>query len=242
MTKHYENVQSKSGDKKILALTSRDIVTAEAHYHVSCYKDFTRILKKEPDNKEKAEETVADELYKSIEREAYNDLFTYIRTYIFSNKMIIQITSLVTKFELSCHLVELQSCEILCGMLMVPESVSLRNVELKIKLHRGNSMFGRPNQPKKIIDQNSSRIRSIIRRKMTVTRFPFYPSDVKEITNISIPEELDWLLVGLLTGNHDSKTQTQRVTALVQSFSQDIIYAVTCGLHKPPNTFYLLMQ
>ena len=30
------------GDEKILAVTSRDIVAAEAHYHFSCYRNYTR--------------------------------------------------------------------------------------------------------------------------------------------------------------------------------------------------------
>ena len=29
-------------DKKIMAITSREIVAAEAHYHRSCYRDYTR--------------------------------------------------------------------------------------------------------------------------------------------------------------------------------------------------------
>ena len=35
------------GDEKILALTSRDIVAAEAHYHCSCYKIYTKVKIKE---------------------------------------------------------------------------------------------------------------------------------------------------------------------------------------------------
>ncbi len=30
----------------IMAITSRDIVAAEAHYHTSCYKNYTRVIKK----------------------------------------------------------------------------------------------------------------------------------------------------------------------------------------------------
>ena len=37
---------TRKGDDKILSITNRDIVAAEAHYHVSCYKDYTRIMKK----------------------------------------------------------------------------------------------------------------------------------------------------------------------------------------------------
>ena len=36
----------KKGDNKIMAITSRDIVAAEAHYHTSCYKNYTRVIKK----------------------------------------------------------------------------------------------------------------------------------------------------------------------------------------------------
>lgn len=51
---------TQKGDEKILAVTSRDIVAAEAHYHISCYKDYTRIKKKEPEYKENDEETHGD--------------------------------------------------------------------------------------------------------------------------------------------------------------------------------------
>jgi len=29
-------------DERLLAVTARDIVAAEAHYHCSCYRDYTR--------------------------------------------------------------------------------------------------------------------------------------------------------------------------------------------------------
>lgn len=37
---------TQKGDRKILAITSRDIVAAEAHYHLSCYKNYTREKRK----------------------------------------------------------------------------------------------------------------------------------------------------------------------------------------------------
>lgn len=33
---------TQKGDENILAVTSRDIVAAEAHYHISCYKNYMR--------------------------------------------------------------------------------------------------------------------------------------------------------------------------------------------------------
>ena len=86
----------------------------------------------------------------------------------------------------------------------------------------------------KIIDQTSlsSLIRSAIKRNITPSPWPYHPSDVSRCD--AIPKELEQFLVGLLTGNPDTKSQTSRVSTLVQSFSQDMIYAVTGVKHKPP--------
>jgi len=58
----------------------------------------------------------------------------------------------------------------------------------------------------KIIDQATSQIRSVIRQEMTRTPWPFHPSDVNNSAYISITDQPQWLLVGLLTGNPDSKS------------------------------------
>ena len=39
-----------NNDARILAITRRDIVVAEAHYHASCYKSYTNIKTKEHDH------------------------------------------------------------------------------------------------------------------------------------------------------------------------------------------------
>ena len=90
------------GDEKILRVTSRDIVAAEAHYHVSCYKNYTRgnTCKPEYEDKNENENDIAKEqLYQAIEREAYSNLLEYIRTDIISNKKTTPITSLTAKLE-----------------------------------------------------------------------------------------------------------------------------------------------
>ena len=53
------------GDEKILALTSRDIVAAEAHYHCSCYKIYTKVKTKEHEHE--CEKTDRDEWYQREE-------------------------------------------------------------------------------------------------------------------------------------------------------------------------------
>ena len=62
---------------------------------------------------------------------------------------------------------------------------------------------------------------------------------LKDNSPYYIPSQLEWFHVGFLTGDPDTKIQTHRVTTLVQSFSQDMIYAVTCGQHKPPTHLLL---
>lgn len=126
-------------------------------------------------------------------------------------------------------------------LLMVPHTVSIRDVVLENQnlLRELNVWRAKSTNVNKIIDQTSSHIRSIIKQEMTVTPWPFHPSDVKDSGYITLPDQLEWLLVGLLTGNPDTKTQTQKIAALVQSFNQDIIYAVTGGQHKTPKHILL---
>ena len=120
--------------------------------------------------------------------------------------------------------------------LMVPQIVSRRDVVLENQnlLRELNVWRAKSTNVNRIIDPTSSHIRSIIKQEMTVTPWPIHPSDVKDSGYITLPDQLERLLVGLLTGNPDTKTQTEKIAALVQSFSQDMIYTVTGGQHKTP--------
>ena len=73
----------------------------------------------------------------------------------------------------------------------------------------------------KIIGQTSSLILSAIKSNITPSPWPYHPSDVSRCD--PIPKELERFLVGLLTGNPDKKSQTNKVSTLVQSFSQDMM-------------------
>ena len=74
----------------------------------------------------------------------------------------------------------------------------------------------------KITDQVSPNIRSAIKESMPQTPFPFHPSDVSR-THMCIPHHLESFLIGLITGDPDAKTLSNRVSTLIQSFSQDLI-------------------
>lgn len=58
------------GDEKILAFTSRDIVAAEAHYHFSCYRNYTRGVKTKNHGHEN-EISDQEEVYERVERSFY---------------------------------------------------------------------------------------------------------------------------------------------------------------------------
>ena len=123
-------------------------------------------------------------------------------------------------------------------LLMVPDSVTLQDVVSENQsLHRELEIWkAKVTDPNKIIDQASAKIRSAIKEDMGPTPWPYHPSDVN---SLSIPHQLERFLTGLLTGDPEAKNQANRVSTLVQSFSQDMIYAVTCGKHKPPKHILL---
>ena len=45
--------------------------------------------------------------------------------------------------------------------------------------------------------------------------------------------------LGLLTGDPENKNPSQRVKIIIESLSQELVYAVTCGQQKPPKHFLL---
>ena len=93
-----------NNDARILAITSRDIVAAEAHYHASCYKSYTNIKTKErdhvSDNEVVNSSQVTDMLsYEVAEVEAYVQLFHYIRNEVIPHKKVILVAQLTEKLE-----------------------------------------------------------------------------------------------------------------------------------------------
>ena len=65
-------------DSHVLALLSHELVAAEAHYHRSCYRQYTNISNTSTKSSNK-DENAGDEYYSNIETEALVKLFDYIR-------------------------------------------------------------------------------------------------------------------------------------------------------------------
>ena len=125
-------------------------------------------------------------------------------------------------------------------LLMVPDTITLRDVVVENQiLERELAILKeKMTDSDKIIDQTASQIRTAIKhlQATTPTPWPYHPAHAE---NFSIPAQLEQFLAALISGDPDTNSQTHRVTTLVSSFSQDMVYAVTCGQYKPPKQILL---
>ena len=248
-------------DTKLLAITSRDIVAAEAHYHASCYRDYTRPA---PGLETEPAPSQENDIYLEKQDESYAELFHYIRTDILPNKQIIRITTLTEKLRMMMsargihsltestkkHLrrkleQELGDCIHIFAdtkgkLVVVPDCITIQDIvseycdmerELKTWKDKSTNIL-------KIIDQSSSFLRETIKDEKKTTIWPYHPSDVEK-ESFTAPEYLRRFLIGLLTGDPEQKHPSRRVTMLTESFRQDVVYAVTCGMQKPPKHILL---
>ncbi|CAH3148276.1 unnamed protein product, partial [Porites evermanni] len=71
-------------DPRILAIVTRELVAAEACYHKSWYRDYTRNIQGAVSSGDKKEEDECPE-YTNAESQAYLNLFTYIETRLLQN-------------------------------------------------------------------------------------------------------------------------------------------------------------
>ena len=109
------------------------------------------------------------------------------------------------------------------------ETVVKENQSLKEELDPWKSKSNVDN----LIDLASNHLRSKIRDDVKETPWPCHPSDV-DTQSYEVSYYLQRFFMGLLTGNATNEKPSQRVDRLTQSFSQDLVYAVTCGQQKPP--------
>ena len=78
-------------DEKILVITSRELVAAEAHYHRTCYRDYTRAYYSKS-SKEVVDDD--DQSYSKIESDAFQMLFDSIHSDLFTSPQIVPMMDL----------------------------------------------------------------------------------------------------------------------------------------------------
>ena len=88
------NVAELKMDSCVLALLSRELVAAEAHYLRSCYRQYTNISSASGELSTEPDENTIDESSANAEGVALAKLFDCIRNDIFVNKSIVELSKL----------------------------------------------------------------------------------------------------------------------------------------------------
>ena len=83
-------VAIKRNDAKVLALTSRDLVAAEAWYHKSCYRLYTSVKGSDENNSTFLQDS--NYKYKVAERKAYGRVTQYVQCELFQTPKIVKFT------------------------------------------------------------------------------------------------------------------------------------------------------
>lgn len=234
-------------DSRILAITARDIVAAEAHYHASCYKAYTRPEKSDS----KAVISKEDMHYQVCEISALESVYQSIRNDLFLNPRILCLTNITSKFitsmnSLGIHTVSQSSIKHFRRNLEMEfrDTLQFFTVNRRVYFMPDNltkealaiECIGLQTQLDTVQNNESDKIcrqaATYMRNQIQATEFEYiWPPQPVQLTAdyVHVPETLQTFLRVLLSGKEDSSS---RVSRLVWSISQDIVTAVTIGKVK----------
>ena len=238
-------------DQRMLAITSRELVAAEGHYHRSCYRAYTR-GQPAACSKSREESEDAENQYEVAEKKAYEELFSYIRNELFPNPEVLRMTNLSSR---------LQSSMKSLGVSQIKDSTK-KNIRRRMETELGGSIHIFPDENGKLLLYPDSlsmtelaktvfslknelqQTRSVnsddaVTKAALWMRNDIIKQDTKQVwppdveqDGFLIPESITQFLQTLLSGNCNSPSE--RVKRLVTSFGSDLVFAVTHGRIKPP--------
>lgn len=258
------DIATKRQDEHILAVTSRNIVAAEAWYHRSCYRSYTSVKDAIIDHTKDDANDDPDAKYKIAETEAYLQLFQYIRQELFQYPKVVTLTYLAHLLSTYMHSegitavrdstrkhirrkleAEFNDTLHMCPddkgkILVFPYTLTIydlakENHQLKKELESAQIQSS---EITSVINKTASHLRSAIKSQEHTKQWPFLPSAMNEPTTTA-PEAVRQFLYGLLCGDMTPKNPSQRTMMLVDSFSQDLVYAVSSGSQVPPKHILL---
>ena len=90
---HIREAAKRKDDDRILALTSRELVAAETHFHRCCYRNYTREPKSCKPSQDKE-----DDQYSQAESHAFEKLFAHTRQNLFTEPDCVKLTDLSKLF------------------------------------------------------------------------------------------------------------------------------------------------
>ena len=240
-------------DSKILALTSRDLVAAEAQYHISCYKDYTR---EKPMDHSSQQEHCDSLLYSTKEHEAYEMLFSHVRSDLLKDPEVVMMTSLTKELVDNMNFLGIQdvkpqtwkhisrkleaefgdSLEIVSdergGLLVIPDNLSKSMLATENMKMVAELESYRAQDNKHVVKQCATILRSEIKKSKVDQPWPPQPGDLNN-DYTKLPKRVYEFLHILLAGEIREDVPSGRIQRLIQSFGQDFIYAISKGIQKP---------
>ena len=242
-------------DSRILAIVSRELVAAEACYHKSCYRDYTRNVPG-PLNIRETKEEVCDE-YIRAETHAYEMLFNHIRTNLLQNPRVVRMSELYTLFtsffksqdieikestrthfrrKLEGEFGDMLEFEDLFGnkrVFVIPRGLSRLHLA---KLAVENSNISKPFKGTEEISKTALHLRKAIQEQEIIESWPPKPCELTE-NAVIIPDVLKEFLYTLLTGSTEFpglQSCSPKIQRLITSFGQDLVFGTSGGRQKPP--------
>ena len=243
------SVATEKNDTRMLAVTSRDIVAAEACYHASCYKRYTSVREQTTADGSGADKT--NDEYKKAENCAYQVLYRYIRTNLFSNPRIVPLSELTSKLVSLLHdegigeirlstkthirrnlesefgdTLRFFSAGAANKVYLRPnnlstDSIACDYIDVKDKLDR----YNRSQQCEELIVQVALTLRENIYKCIQEQAWPPKPEEMTA-DYVELPNCLVQFLTTLL-GDSQQVVTSDKVQRLSFSIGQDIISAVT---------------
>ena len=244
-------------DERMLAITSRELVAAEGHYHRSCYRAYTR---GEPADSCEAmdQDEDSEAQYEAAEQNAYDELFFYIRNELFLNPQVLPMTDLTSRLRSTMsnfgfshvkdstkkHLRRKLESELAGSihiisddkgkLLVYPDSLSMSELAkhafaLNVELKHAKTVNSGD-----VVKKAALQMRNDIKKQDISSA---WPPNVEE--DDFIPQSITEFLQTLLTGDSECTNPSERVKRLTTSFGSDLIFAVTCGKKKPPKHLLL---
>ncbi|MES9883965.1 MAG: hypothetical protein ABW185_24210, partial [Sedimenticola sp.] len=228
-------------DERIISVTSRDIVAAEAHFHRSCYRAYTR---PQPEV-----HTQNVDPYKDVENAALNSLFAHIRDDLFSNPRIVPLTYLTDHVVSFMDTSAMEKCTestkknirrtiekefgdslhfITVGrrVYVRPDNLTTDSVIIDfIRLQDTLDTYKEDQTYESLIKRVAFYIRSEIKNGKHEQQWPPHPEQL-DSSYYSSPDCLIEFLTTLFSGKHEPSIRTCRLT---WSVAQDIVSAVTQG-------------
>lgn len=237
---------------------TRELVAAEAWYHVSCYKLYTNSKDLVDDDDD------SDTKYKITEAASYDYLFQYIRQELFQYPKVVKLTDLtnvqathmhsqgvtVIKDSTKKHTrrkleAEFRDALHMCShdkgkVLVFPDSLTMNdlakeNQQLKKELQ---SLRNQSSEVTVLLQKAALHLRSSRKFQENRTQWPFIPSLLHEST-AKVPADVRQFMFALLCGDMKPKKPSQRIMMLVDSFCQDLVYSVSSGSQIPPKHIIL---